>query len=221
MRKLMHSLWPSLLLALAIPLAATLQAHGQGRSEYGAFPGPLDLRMSSNGRDATLLASFAYMDPTGKRWEAPAGTVVNGASIPGYLWSIIGSPWTGKYREASVIHDYYCETKKAPWKLVHQVFYTAMLANAVDPVQARIMYAAVYRFGPRWDFEYAPDCANCVAIPRHVDAYTPAFNVEEFERLRARLQQETDSLEQIEREADAALREELMAKRVGRPVLTR
>lgn len=142
--------------------------------QYGSFPHPLDLRMSANGRDATLLSVFSYVDGGGKVWEVPAGTSVDGASIPWPLWSIIGSPWTGRYREASVVHDYFCETKKAPWKLVHRNFYTAMLANGVDQIQAKVMYAAVYRFGPRWDFEYTPECPNCAAVPHRVDEFTPS-----------------------------------------------
>ena len=43
-------------------------------SQHGSFPHPLDLRMSSNGRDATLLSAFAYIDGNGKRWEVPAAT---------------------------------------------------------------------------------------------------------------------------------------------------
>jgi Protein of unknown function (DUF1353) len=41
----------------------------------------------------------------------PAGAIVGGASIPQVFWSIIGGPFEDKYREASVIHDYYCEQK--------------------------------------------------------------------------------------------------------------
>ena len=31
--------------------------------------------------------------------------VTDGASIPRYLWSIVGSPWTGNYPQAAVVHD--------------------------------------------------------------------------------------------------------------------
>lgn len=105
--------------------------------------------MSPDGRTAALLAVFAYVDGSGTRWEVPTGAIVDGASIPRPLWSLIGSPWTGKYREASVVHDHFCDTKMAEWKTVHRNFYTAMLANGVGTIQAKIMYAAVYRFGPR------------------------------------------------------------------------
>lgn len=193
--------------------AVTTQAFGQ----YGSFPHPLDLRMSGNGRDATLLAVFAYIDGSGNRWEVPAGTSVDGASIPWPLWSIIGSPWTGKYREASVVHDYYCDTKKAPWKQVHQNFYTAMLANGVDSIQAKIMYAAVYRFGPRWDFEYRPECPNCAAVMRRVDRFVPDFDQGEFETLQAKAKADA-SVESLEAEAEALFQQDIKKKEVGTPV---
>jgi hypothetical protein len=76
---------------------------------------------------------------------------VDGASIPKFAWSIIGGPFEGKYRDASVIHDVACVARSAPWEYVHLVFYYAMLASGVDKTTAKIMYAAVYHFGPRWD----------------------------------------------------------------------
>ncbi len=33
---------------------------------------------------------------------------------------------------------------------VHRTFYTAMRASSVDVWRAKVMYAAVYHFGPRW-----------------------------------------------------------------------
>ena len=36
---------------------------------------------------------------------APQGMITDGASIPRFFWRIIGSPLSGKYRQAAVIHD--------------------------------------------------------------------------------------------------------------------
>ncbi len=101
-------------------------------------------------RDMRLVESFAFVDPAGTRWSVPVGAVVNGASIPRVLWTLAGSPFTGDYRRASVIHDYYCGVKSRPWQEVHYVFYTAMRADGVSERQAKAYYAAVYAGGPRW-----------------------------------------------------------------------
>src|SRR4051812_31635812 len=80
----------------------------------------------------------------------PERTRVDGASIPQALWSIVGSPFTGKYVQASVIHDYYCDVRVRRWQHVHRIFYEAMLVSGVSETRAKIMYAAVYFAGPRW-----------------------------------------------------------------------
>jgi hypothetical protein len=81
----------------------------------------------------------------------PAGAEIDGASIPKVFWSIVGGPYTGLYRNASVIHDYYCDVRTRPWKEVHRMFYDAMLASGVDKMKAKLMYLAVRFGGPRWD----------------------------------------------------------------------
>lgn len=69
---------------------------------------------------------------------------------PRFAWSIIGGPFEGKYRKASVIHDVTCVEKARPWQEVHLAFYEAMLADGVGEKKAKVMYAAVYHRGPRW-----------------------------------------------------------------------
>jgi hypothetical protein len=64
---------------------------------------------------------------------------------------LIGGPFEGKYRNASVVHDYYCAVRSADWRSVHRVFYRAMLVSGVSVRRAKVMYAAVYFAGPRWD----------------------------------------------------------------------
>lgn len=119
-------------------------------AEAGHFRGRFSAVFDGDGRHVTLTEPYAYIDDRDKEWSVPSGWTVDGASIPRALWSIIGGPLDGKYRNASVIHDYYCDTKTEPWWDVHEVFYEAMLSSGVDPAKARIMYLAVYHFGPRW-----------------------------------------------------------------------
>jgi len=101
-------------------------------------------------RDMKLLEPFAFRDVRGKLWSVPAGTIVNGASIPQVAWSAAGSPYTGSYRRASVVHDHYCDTKTESWESVHRMFFDAMIAGGVGEMQAKTFYAFVYAGGPRW-----------------------------------------------------------------------
>lgn len=110
-------------------------------------------------RNMILLEDFAYLDPASVEWQAAKGSSVDGASIPQFAWSFVGGPFEGAYREASVIHDVACVQKVRPWKDVHRTFYTAMRASGVDELQAKVMYAAVYHFGPRWTIAKEEPCS--------------------------------------------------------------
>lgn len=119
----------------------------------GYYEGDIVVQLLPDGRLVQLTQPFAYIDPFAMRWEVPPGYEVDGASIPQPLWSLVGSPFTGKYRDASVIHDRYCDLKNRPWGAVHRVFYDAMLTSGVSPMRAKIMYGAVVWGGPRWTTE--------------------------------------------------------------------
>jgi hypothetical protein len=117
---------------------------------FGHFEGRVTATWHDDGRDMTLTAPFAYIDRATVRWDAPTGSVVNGASIPRPFWTVIGSPFTGRFRNASVVHDVACVDRTRPWKQVHRMFYEACRCNRTNVVQAKTMYYAVYHFGPRW-----------------------------------------------------------------------
>ena len=138
---------------LGILILATISSTGwaQHNSQFGSFSGRVVTEWLPDGRRMKLLEQFSYTAPTGEQWRAPVGSIVDGASIPPWAWSLIGGPFEGRYREASVIHDVACDEKKRSWQSVHRAFYTAMRANGVAEMKAKKMFAAVYHYGPRWD----------------------------------------------------------------------
>ena len=112
-------------------------------------------------RRMQVLEDFAFVDPNGVRWLAPAGSKIDGASIPRMLWSIAGDPFIGPYRRASVLHDVACDDRTRPSKVVHRMFYDAMVADGTGEAQAVEFYTAVRLFGPHWD-----DPAPAPALPK-------------------------------------------------------
>ena len=117
----------------------------------GFFEGEVVASWDSDGRKMTLREDFSYVDPNNRRWVAPAGSVVDGASIPPAFWTFVGGPFEGQYRKASVVHDVGCVERTASWEDVHRMFYDACKAGGVDEQTAKILYYAVYHFGPRWE----------------------------------------------------------------------
>jgi Protein of unknown function (DUF1353) len=119
--------------------------------EFGQYEGlPPRIELGDDGRSGTLLAPLKYIQPSEIAWPVPAGAWLDGASIPRALWSLVGGPYEGKYRNASIIHDYYCITRSQSWRDVHHMFHDAMRCSGVGRAKAAVLYYAVYRFGPRW-----------------------------------------------------------------------
>jgi hypothetical protein len=128
-------------------------AHGSHvvAPSVGHFVGVVKTQWTDDGRNMTLLEDFSYIDPDGLEWKAPKGLVTDGASIPQIAWTPVGGPFEGLYRLAAVVHDAACDRKDRSWESTHEMFYRAMLTAHVDETKAKIMYAAVYHFGPRWE----------------------------------------------------------------------
>ncbi len=100
-----------------------------------------------------LSSEFNFLDPNGLMWGVPAGEKVDGASIPSAFWSFIGGPFSGKYINASVIHDYYCDVKTRTQHDTHRNFYYGMRASSVPLWRAKLMYWTVATFGPKWELK--------------------------------------------------------------------
>lgn len=117
---------------------------------FGKFEGRVKTVWEDDGRNMRLEEDFAYVDARGKRWVAPKGSLINGASIPQPFWSVIGGPFEGSFRNASVVHDVGCDQQKESWEDVHHMFHDACRCGGVSSKKAKLLYYAVYNFGPRW-----------------------------------------------------------------------
>jgi Protein of unknown function (DUF1353) len=176
-----------------------------GATKWGHFTGEPVTKWNPDGRTMTLLTELRYTDPNGEVWVAPVGSQVDGASIPRYLWSIMGGPFEGKYRNASVLHDVAYGERKRPWQDCDRMFYNAMRCSGVSAVEAKTMYYALYRFGNHWKFPIKrgkPVKFEGQMVARAVPRAVPV-NVNEVNDARDWIQRAEPSLEQIEQRAEA------------------
>jgi len=154
------------ILAVGHPSCSAEDAHALARTQPGYY-GDLLLKFLSDGRNMEVAQPFGFVDSQARKWEVPTGTVTDGASIPQAFWSIIGSPFVGKFRLAAVIHDHYCKTKLRSWADTHAAFYESMIASGEDKKKALLMWAAVYRFGPRWAQNQSVCWGTCAGDPAY------------------------------------------------------
>jgi hypothetical protein len=178
---------------------------------WGYYTGSPETLWNPDGRSMTLLNELRYTDPHGEIWIAPAGAAVDGASIPRSLWSFMGGPFEGKYRNASVLHDAAYDKQKRPWQDCDRMFYNAMRCSGVSAVEAKTMYYALYKFGRHWKF--AIKRAKPIKVGRELVAraepeYPRAVPVsrDEIEAARDWIRNAQPTVEQIERRARAESR---------------
>lgn len=148
-------LLPTVPWVAVVLMSGGVVAAGAARAEpFGRFlDDAVAAKWGPDGRTMELLADFRFQAPDGEIWIAREGSKIDGASIPQPFWSMIGGPFEGRYRDASVIHDYYCDHHLKTWQATALVFYQGMRARGVSEPKALTMYYAVYAFGPHWQTE--------------------------------------------------------------------
>ncbi|MGI8821512.1 MAG: DUF1353 domain-containing protein [Chthoniobacterales bacterium] len=171
------------------------KARSARAATWGFYSGPIETRWESDGLSMVLMNELRYTDPYGEVWVAPAGSRVNGASIPRAFWSIIGGPFEGKYRNASVLHDVAYDEQKKPSPEVDRMFYNAMRCSGVGALTAKTMYYTLVRHGRHWKN------ARATAVPAG-ERPQPAG----VEQVQEWIRGEDPTLEQIEARAQAERR---------------
>src|SRR5213596_905374 len=181
-----------------------------GATKWGYYDGEPVTKWNPDGRTMTLLTELRYTDPNGNLWVAPIGSIVDGASIPRYLWSVMGGPFEGKYRNASVLHDVAYDEHKRPWQDCDRMFYYAMRCSGVSVAEAKTMFYALCRFGHHWKFPIkrakpvkfeGTMVARGEEIPRAIP-----MNENELGDAREWIRRAEPSLQEIEQRADAERR---------------
>ena len=119
----------------------------------------------------TLKSDLYYTDSTGTVWKANTGDVTDGASIPDVFVPLVGDRFEPDFLPAAIIHDHYTndDHKVRPWTDTARVFYQAMVTNQTPVSKAKVMYYAVYVFGPHWgQLKPGQFCGDhCINIAPH------------------------------------------------------
>jgi hypothetical protein len=97
-------------------------------------------------RTMRLLEDFWFIDPQQKEWRTRAIYPIDGASIPRALWTVVGSPYTGDYRRASIVHDKACDDAQgnpAARRAADRMFFHACRAGGCSISAATLLYIGV------------------------------------------------------------------------------
>jgi len=141
---------------------AVCDSRSAGRCQF--VNGPVQLQpqpVKLARRSATfypMQSRLGFIDGTTAKWEAPVGTLTDGASIPPLFHGIVGDPTSPEFADAAAMHDAYCGigNESGPnyharaWPQVHRMFYDALRVGGTPERKAKLMFAAVWLGGPRW-----------------------------------------------------------------------
>jgi len=196
--------WVFLLAALYNALGGIAMSQSLGRFE------PRNPTMTREDDETfKLTADFTFFAPGGRKWMAAKNSLTDGASIPWPLYSIVGPPMKGPYLRAAIVHDVYCTNEKIRKFIrseeVHLMFYQACRAGGTPKWRAKLMYWAVYNFGPRWTLGRRWYIASPEALARNETAIRtvvnsvapPEFTVEQMQRAEEYFKANDPSLEEI------------------------
>ncbi|MEI7995595.1 MAG: DUF1353 domain-containing protein [Methylococcaceae bacterium] len=171
-------------------------------SEPHFEPGP-HAKLTSTDTEAFRVAEdFVFIDENGKRWEAPAATLTDGASIPQLFLVFTGGQLSKDFRAAAVVHDAYCGVANKggksyqieSWRQVHRMFYEACLTCGAPRFKALTMYAAVRLDGPRW--EMGNDLSLSKKVPKE-------RLVQEMKRCKTFIEEQSPSIDEVDEWMDA------------------
>lgn len=107
------------------------------------FEGVMRTQWCDDGIHHIVLEDYTFIDKAGDRHTVKAGTKTDVASIPRMFWTIIGSPCTGKYRNAAVLHDVAYATFGMNKSHADSMLYEAMLELGCDRLTADFIYEGV------------------------------------------------------------------------------
>lgn len=167
-------------------------------------------------RKMSLIREFWFDDPKKKRWSVPNGYVIDGASIPRALWTLVGSPYTGNYRRTSIVHDKACDDAagdQGARRIADKMFYHACREGGCSVREAILLYIGV-RIGAVW-----PSIAARLKT-ESLDQAHPYRTAEEqrieadFRLIAEQVLQlgETDNPDKLEARTDKAMRRVLAAE---------
>jgi protein-S-isoprenylcysteine O-methyltransferase Ste14 len=194
-----------ILAAVLIALTFSMMINGGGKDAgkpaitgTGFIPEAITLRETPSSDLKELVdEQLIFLDSAGVEWIAPHGTLTDGASVPRLALWVTDGRFDNEFLKAAVIHDAYCQSdnetrcpdqyQTRPWKAVHRMFYEACLAGGTSPAKARIMFAAVWLGGPRWN---DPE--------RNLDQVPDEVLQAEFEACKKWMEEKDPTVEEVE-----------------------
>jgi hypothetical protein len=146
-----------------LALSAGVLAAESGKIEYGSFEGTVVVEWLDDPFVPTmrLVQPFEFQQAKGTVWQVPEGHIVKGRGMPPLLRLLIGQPFYGGFRKASIVYDHATQEMKRPWDEAQLMFLEASMAEGIVPSEAKAMYLLLRAQGSRWEIPASRCYGSC------------------------------------------------------------
>lgn len=192
--------------ALALMAAAMLPANGFDTEPAGnRFEGRALLEWLDDDPfipKMRLMEDLAFHQQDGNIWVVPAGSIVDGRSMPALFNKLMGHPFESGFRKAALSYDFAAKSRQHSWRDAQRMFHDATIAEGVLPIEAKVMYLLLYAKGLRWAVRNTRDChGRCHSRDQALE-WSPVVKDQQVIALVGWVRSEDPSLDEIEHSVD-------------------
>ena len=150
-----------LLACLASTLVITgVPVTGTSGAEQGGFEGRVVVEWLDDAfvPSVRTVEDFGFRQTKGKFWKVARGQVFNGKGMPPLFSDMVGSPYEGSFRKASMVYESATQRMTEKWDEAQRMFFEASVAEGVAPQDAKVMYLLLALQGSRWEVAGSSRC---------------------------------------------------------------
>ena len=90
-----------------------------------------------------IVKTFHFRDRLGSIWTVPANTITDGASIPRFLWPVLGHPRETDIGQAAALHDFLYRVGSVTREEADDMLCQGMAALGASKVKRSNVWAGV------------------------------------------------------------------------------
>ena len=149
--------------ALAITGAPSSEANG---AEPAGFEGRVVVEWLDDAFVPSMRAveDFGFRQAKGKFWKVARGQVFDGRGMPPLFCDLVGPPYEGRFRKASMVYESATQRMTEKWDEAQRMFFEAAVAEGVAPQDAKVMYLLLALQGSRWEVPGSRCFGSCHGV---------------------------------------------------------
>jgi hypothetical protein len=200
----MNKMLACLVSTLAIAGTAVTGTHG---AERGGFEGRVVVEWLDDPFVPSMrtVEDFGFRQKTGKVWKVARGQVFDARGLPPLFGDLVGPPYAGGFRKASMVYESATQTMTEKWDEAQRMFFEAAVAEGVAPLDAKAMYLVLVLQGSRWELPGSRCFGSCHGLSSPLE-WRPVIDEAKAGELVKWVRAADPKLEEIDLRAPSAIR---------------